>query len=40
MASILICDEDLDLLEGCACGANKSARVKCSRRAARSQVLV
>lgn len=40
IASILICDEDLELLEGCACGLNKSARIKCSRRAARSQVLV
>ena len=40
MASILICNEDLELLEGCACGVNKSARVKCSRRAARSQILV
>ncbi|XP_062215792.1 neutral/alkaline invertase 1, mitochondrial-like [Phragmites australis] len=40
MASILICDEDFELLEGCACSLNKSARTKCSRRAARSQVLV
>lgn len=40
MASILICDEDLELLEGCACGLSNSARIKCSRRAARSQVLV
>ncbi|XP_052148931.1 neutral/alkaline invertase 1, mitochondrial [Oryza glaberrima] len=40
LASILICEEDLELLEGCACSVNKSARTKCSRRAARSQVLV
>jgi hypothetical protein len=40
MASILICDEDFELLEGCACSLNKSARTKCSRRAAKSQVLV
>ncbi|CAN6325405.1 unnamed protein product [Urochloa humidicola] len=40
MASILICDEDFELLEGCACSLNKSARIKCSRRAAKSQVLV
>ncbi|KAJ4764405.1 alkaline/neutral invertase [Rhynchospora pubera] len=40
LASILICEEDLELLEGCACGLSKSARTKCSRKAARSQVLV
>ncbi|KAL6645687.1 hypothetical protein ACP70R_017295 [Stipagrostis hirtigluma subsp. patula] len=40
MASILVCEEDFELLEGCACSVNKSARIKCSRRAARSQVLV
>ncbi|KAK3147418.1 hypothetical protein QOZ80_3BG0282130 [Eleusine coracana subsp. coracana] len=40
MASILICEEDFELLEGCACSVNKSARIKCSRRAAKSQVLV
>ncbi|OAY70851.1 Neutral/alkaline invertase 1, mitochondrial, partial [Ananas comosus] len=40
MASILTCDEDLELLEGCACCLSKSARIKCSRLAARSQVLV
>ncbi|WVZ56739.1 hypothetical protein U9M48_007228 [Paspalum notatum var. saurae] len=40
MASILICDEDFELLEGCACSLNKNARTKCSRRAAKSQVLV
>ncbi|KAM3279883.1 hypothetical protein ACQJBY_046948 [Aegilops geniculata] len=40
MASILICDKDLELLESCACGLSNSARIKCSRHAARSQVLV
>lgn len=40
LASVLICEEDLELLEGCACGVSKSARTKCSRKAARSQVLV
>jgi len=40
MASILVCDEDFELLEGCACSLNKNARTKCSRRAAKSQVLV
>ncbi|ONK78772.1 uncharacterized protein A4U43_C02F22250 [Asparagus officinalis] len=40
LASILTCDEDLELLEGCACSRNKSARKKCSRSAAKSQVLV
>uniref|UniRef100_A0A0D9VTC5 Alkaline/neutral invertase n=1 Tax=Leersia perrieri TaxID=77586 RepID=A0A0D9VTC5_9ORYZ len=38
LASILICEEDLELLEGCACNLNKSARTKCSRRAAKSQL--
>lgn len=40
MASILTCEEDLELLAGCACLLSKSARKKCSRSAARSQVLV
>ncbi|RWR76406.1 neutral invertase [Cinnamomum micranthum f. kanehirae] len=40
MASILTCEEDLELLAGCACMLSKSARKKCSRSAARSQVLV
>ncbi|WOL06697.1 neutral/alkaline invertase 1, mitochondrial [Canna indica] len=37
-AAILTCDEDLELLEGCACSLNKNARIKCSRLAARSQI--
>ncbi|XP_010914649.2 alkaline/neutral invertase A, mitochondrial [Elaeis guineensis] len=40
MASILTCEEDLELLEGCACSLTKSARTKCSRFAAKSQVLL
>ncbi|KAJ6799736.1 neutral/alkaline invertase 1, mitochondrial-like [Iris pallida] len=40
MASILTCDEDLELLEFCVCGLRKTSRTKCSRIAARSQVLV
>ncbi|XXG84576.1 hypothetical protein AAC387_Pa10g2068 [Persea americana] len=40
MASILTCEEDLQLLEGCACALTKGGRKKCSRHAARSQVLV
>ncbi|XP_010941514.1 neutral/alkaline invertase 1, mitochondrial [Elaeis guineensis] len=43
MASILTCEEDLELLEGCACSLSKSAkgtRTKCSRTAAKSQLLV
>ncbi|CAA7388287.1 unnamed protein product [Spirodela intermedia] len=40
MASILSCEEDLDLLEGCACSLNKGGRKRCSRIAARSQILV
>lgn len=40
MASMLTCEEDLQLLEGCACALTKSGRKKCSRHAARSQVLV
>ncbi|XP_068662262.1 alkaline/neutral invertase A, mitochondrial-like [Aristolochia californica] len=40
LACILTCEEDLELLEGCACLLSKTARAKCSRRAARSQVLV
>ncbi|XP_077218183.1 alkaline/neutral invertase A, mitochondrial-like [Tasmannia lanceolata] len=39
-ASMLTCEEDLELLEGCACLLNKSARTKCSRSAARLQVLI
>ncbi|XP_058084371.1 neutral/alkaline invertase 1, mitochondrial [Magnolia sinica] len=40
MASMLTCDEDLELLEGCACMLNKTTRKKCSRPTARSQILV
>ncbi|XP_072985311.1 neutral/alkaline invertase 1, mitochondrial-like [Typha latifolia] len=40
IACILTCEEDLELLEGCTCSLSKSARTKCSRLAARSQVLV
>lgn len=40
LASMLTCEEDLELLEGCACSLSKSARTKCSRSAAKSQVLV
>ncbi|XP_010938195.1 neutral/alkaline invertase 1, mitochondrial [Elaeis guineensis] len=40
IATILTCEEDLELLEGCICGLNKSSRTKCSRLAARSQILV
>lgn len=40
MASILSCEEDLDLLEGCACSLNMGGRKRCSRIAARSQILV
>ncbi|XP_072953998.1 neutral/alkaline invertase 1, mitochondrial-like [Typha angustifolia] len=40
LASILTCEEDLELLEGCACSLSKSGRTKCSRRAAKSQILV
>lgn len=40
LASILTCDEDMELLEGCACSLNKSPRTKCSRHAAKSQVLI
>ncbi|KAF8692519.1 hypothetical protein HU200_039620 [Digitaria exilis] len=35
LASVLTCDEDLELLEGCACCLSKK-RTRCSRRAAKS----
>ncbi|ONK61687.1 uncharacterized protein A4U43_C08F32530 [Asparagus officinalis] len=38
LASILTCEEDLELLEGCACNLSKSARTKCSRPAAKSHI--
>ncbi|GMG99792.1 hypothetical protein Nepgr_001632 [Nepenthes gracilis] len=39
-ASLLYWDEDYELLEICVCGLAKSGRKKCSRGAARSQILV
>lgn len=38
-AAVLTCDEDLELLEACACGLSKNARIKCSRLAAKSQIV-
>lgn len=40
MASLLFWDEDYNLLEFCVCGLGKSGRKKCSRGAARSQILI
>lgn len=40
MASMFISMEDLELLKGCACLLSKNPRTKCSRRSARSQVIV
>ncbi|KAL1339623.1 hypothetical protein AAHE18_U051900 [Arachis hypogaea] len=40
MASMLFWEEDYELLEICVCALNKSGRRKCSRGAARSQILV
>ncbi|KAK8953889.1 Alkaline/neutral invertase CINV2 [Platanthera zijinensis] len=40
LASILTCEEDLELLEGCSCSLKKSARTKCSRPSSKSQVLI
>ncbi|THU68613.1 hypothetical protein C4D60_Mb08t05720 [Musa balbisiana] len=40
LASILTFEEDLELLEGCACSLAKSPRIKCSRRAAKSHIYV
>lgn len=40
MASLLFWEEDYELLEICVCGLSKSGRKKCSRFAARSQILV
>lgn len=39
-ASNLFWDEDYELLEICVCALSKSGRKKCSRGAARSQILV
>lgn len=40
MASSLFWEEDYELLEICVCALNKSGRKKCSRGAAKSQILV
>ncbi|KAF5206512.1 Alkaline/neutral invertase A protein [Thalictrum thalictroides] len=40
LASLLSWDEDLDLLETCICALSKTSRAKCSRGAAKSQILV
>ncbi|KAJ6359611.1 hypothetical protein OIU77_003757 [Salix suchowensis] len=39
-AALLFWDEDYDLLEICVCGLNTSGRKRCSRVAAKSQILV
>ncbi|KAG8369056.1 hypothetical protein BUALT_Bualt15G0110600 [Buddleja alternifolia] len=40
MASVLFWEEDYDLLEICVCALSNSTRKKCSRRLAKSQILV
>ncbi|XP_073132616.1 alkaline/neutral invertase A, mitochondrial-like [Henckelia pumila] len=40
MASVLFWEEDYDLLETCVCALSNSSRKKCSRRLAKSQILV
>ncbi|XP_043709881.1 alkaline/neutral invertase A, mitochondrial-like [Telopea speciosissima] len=40
MASLLCLEEDYELLEMCVCALSKTGRIKCSRGAARSQILV
>ncbi|KAK7397100.1 hypothetical protein VNO78_18267 [Psophocarpus tetragonolobus] len=40
LASLLCWDEDFEILETCVCMLNKSGRIKCSRIAAKSQILV
>lgn len=40
MASVLYWDEDYDLLEICVCALSSSRRKKCSRRLAKSQILI
>lgn len=40
LASVLYWNEDLELLEMCVCALSKTGRKKCSRGAARSQILV
>lgn len=39
-ASLLIWEEDYDLLENCVCSLSNSSRKRCSRSAAKSQFLV
>ncbi|KAL1350739.1 hypothetical protein HN51_014755 [Arachis hypogaea] len=39
-AAMLCWEEDLEILETCACALSKSGRAKCSRDAAKSQILV
>lgn len=40
MASVLFWEEDYDILENCICALSNSTRKKCSRRLAKSQILV
>ncbi|KAF6156609.1 hypothetical protein GIB67_014588 [Kingdonia uniflora] len=40
LASLLTWEEDPELLDMCVCALSKKGRVKCSRRAARSQILM
>ncbi|GLJ10025.1 hypothetical protein SUGI_0120510 [Cryptomeria japonica] len=40
LATILTCEEDLALMEGCSCPLSASPRRKCSRNAMRSRILV
>ncbi|KAG4983345.1 hypothetical protein JHK87_028094 [Glycine soja] len=40
MASMLFWEEDYELLDICVCGLSKSGRKRCSRGAARSQILI
>ena len=39
-ASLLCWEEDFEILETCVCALSKSGRAKCSRDAAKSQILV
>ncbi|GMJ11161.1 alkaline/neutral invertase A [Hibiscus trionum] len=40
MASLLFWEEDFEILEICVCALSKSGRIRCSRGAAKSQILV
>lgn len=40
MAAQLFWEEDYDILENCICALSKSARKKCSRKLAKSQILI